>query len=138
MNRNDAFFIQNRTKEFEGFRDKVYLCPAGKLTIGYGTNLEDRGLTEGEASYLLINDVMRIDENLKAHQLIFGNVKINAVLIDMAYQMGVSGLLKFKNMLASIRSGDYQDAAEHLLDSNYAKQTPNRAEANAKVLRDIK
>ena len=138
MNRNDTFFIQNRTKEFEGFRDKVYSCPAGKLTIGYGTNLESRGLTEGEASYLLINDVIRIEENLKAHQLIFGNVKINAVLIDMAYQMGVSGLLKFKNMLASIRSGDYQDAAEHLLDSNYAKQTPNRAEANAKVLRDIK
>ena len=138
MNRNDKFFIQNRTKEFEGFRNKVYSCPAGKLTIGYGTNLEARGLTEGEASYLLMNDVMLIEENLKAHHLIFENVKINAVLIDMAYQMGVSGLLKFKNMLASIRSGDYQDAAEHLLDSNYAKQTPSRAEANATVLRGIK
>ena len=137
MNRSDTF-ITDRIKEFEGFRNKVYYCQAGKLTIGYGTNLEDRGLTESEASFLLISDVVRIEENLKAHHLIFGNVKINAVLIDMAYQMGVSGLLKFKNMLTSIRRGEYQDAAEHLLDSNYAKQTPNRAEANAKVLRSIK
>jgi len=57
------------------------------------------------------------------------------VIQDMAYQMGVSGMLNFQNMLTAISRGLYAFAAEHLLDSNYARQTPERANRNAKLLR---
>jgi lysozyme len=57
------------------------------------------------------------------------------VIQDMAYQMGVSGMLNFQNMLTAISRGLYVFAAEHLLDSNYARQTPERANRNAKLLR---
>ena len=57
------------------------------------------------------------------------------VMLDMAYQMGVGGLLKFEKMLAAIACEDYETAADELLDSNYARQTPNRAKRNAYLLR---
>ena len=60
---------------------------------------------------------------------------VRVVLQDMAYQMGVNGLFKFVNMLIAIERGLYTFAAEHLLDSNYARQTPARANRNAKLLR---
>ena len=67
---------------------------------------------------------------------------VRIVLIDMAYQMGVSGLFKFKLMLNCLldahADADYWDhMAKHLLDSNYARQTPNRAVRNAELLRGL-
>jgi len=57
------------------------------------------------------------------------------VIQDMAYQMGINGMFKFVNMLTAIAKGSYLDAAIHLLDSNYARQTPERANRNAELLR---
>jgi hypothetical protein len=64
------------------------------------------------------------------------------VLIDMAYQMGVNGLFKFENMmncLADVHEGPHywEHMAKHLLDSSYARQTPNRALRNAELLRGL-
>lgn len=120
----------------EGFRDKVYTCTADKLTIGYGTNLEDRGLSEKEAEMLLLNDMEDITAFLKDFGLLgFMGEAREAVCVDMCYQMGVAGFCKFKRMIEHLRVQAYNSAAHELLDSRYARQTPGRAERNAEILR---
>lgn len=57
-----------------------------------------------------------------------------AVLTDMAFQMGHGGLANFKNMLDSVRANNWPLAAHHMLQSDYAEQTPNRAKTNARTL----
>ena len=58
-----------------------------------------------------------------------------AVLLSMAYQMGVDGLMKFKNMWAAINRQDWDDAADQMLDSKWARQTPERAGRHARIMR---
>lgn len=94
------------TKDFEGLRLKVYTCTAGKLTIGYGRNLEDTGITEAEASI--------------PEQRLY-------VLTDMIFNIGYTRVLGFKKMLAAIKRDDYKAAAKEMLDSNWARQVGNRA-----------
>ena len=120
----------------EGFREKVYTCTAGKLTIGYGLNLEDRGVRPDEAEFIAKNIISEISAELKRERLIGrGNGEVReAVLIDMAYNLGIEGLYKFKKMLKAYREHDYDEAARQLLDSRYALQVPNRANRNAAMM----
>ena len=128
--------ISDLIKENEGFRAKVYQCTEGKNTVGYGTNLDDRGITREEAEYLLDNDLKSIGDFLEKEGLLNGlSPARSAVLYDMTYQMGKGGLLKFRNMLAAVAAGDFQQAAEELLNSRYAQQTPGRANRNADIMR---
>ena len=129
-------FVSDLIKSNEGFRGKVYTCSEGKKTVGWGRNLEDNGITEMEADVLLDNDLEMLTTFLSAHGLLGKfNQPQEAVLYDMAYQMGMSGLLKFKKMLKAMKDGDFNQAAHELLDSKYARQTPNRANRNAQLLR---
>jgi lysozyme len=57
------------------------------------------------------------------------------VLVGMAFQMGTEGLLKFKNTLAMVQAGDYESAAKGMLQSLWARQTPERAARMAKQMR---
>jgi lysozyme len=119
----------------EGYSKTVYKCTADKSTIGYGTNLEDRGISESEALYILNNDLKRIRMNMGAHDLTgFMTPSQEAALIDMAYNLGWSGLMGFEKMIFAIKCGEYELAAEELLDSKYARQVPNRAKRNADLL----
>lgn len=119
----------SQTKDDEGFRAKPYRCTAGKLTIGYGRNLEDRGITKEEADYLLRNDIAAVTKELQ--DLIASWYQLTpprqAVLINMGINMGVGGLLKFRKMLAALDRHDYKTAAAEMLNSTYAKQVSNRA-----------
>ena len=113
----------------EGLRLKPYRCTAGKLTIGYGRNLEDRGLTVAEAEHLLQQDVISHKYSLQCKLPWFKNLSYPRqwVLIDMCHQLGISGLLKFKNTLEYIKNGEYDKAADEMLDSEWYSQTPKRA-----------
>ncbi len=121
----------------EGLRLKPYHCTAGKLTIGYGRNLEDRGITEAEAEYLLENDVSEIYEDLAEIYDFFTHLSPmrKAVLIDMAYNLGLGGLNKFQNMIKAIDDGDYSKAAFEMLDSRWASQVGDRAERLSKLMK---
>jgi lysozyme len=116
-------------KRDEGLRLTPYRCTAGKLSIGYGRNLEDTGISQEEAEFMLSSDVQRVMKGVaKALPWISGlNEPRRGVLFNMAFQMGVPGLLKFKNTLAMIKDGSYERAAHAMLDSLWAKQTPMRA-----------
>lgn len=128
--------VTNLIKQHEGLRLKAYSCPAGKITVGYGRNLEDKGLSEVEADYLLINDISEIEASLSSRLYWFmklGAVR-RAVLIDMAYNLGINGLLSFKRTLAHIEKGDYEAAAIEMLDSRWADQVGQRADRLSEMM----
>jgi len=113
----------------EGERLKPYRCTSGKLTIGVGRNLEDRGITKQESAYLLDNDIRQVCAELRKHLPWFGDLGAarQAVLIDMAFNLGTSGLLSFKRALGHIRCCEYEAAAAEMLDSRWANQVGERA-----------
>lgn len=113
----------------EGLRLKPYRCTAGKLTIGYGRNLEDGGLTETEADYLLVSDVARAVR--AAAHVVANFARLNpvrqAVLIDMAFNLGARGFAGFVKMRQAVEAEDFTRAADEMLNSRWAAQVKSRA-----------
>ena len=117
-------------KRHEGFRSKPYHCTAGKLTIGYGRNLDDVGISRSEAEKLLKNDIQECIVQLHAR---FPAVeKLDTIrfdcLINMCFNLGIHRLSKFKKMWEAIEEGKYQRASEEMLDSKWANQVGVRAQ----------
>ena len=116
-------------KKHEGFRGQPYLCSAGKTTIGYGRNLEANPLTEDEAEILLRNDVAKVVEDLQEgilcwHKL---NDARKAVLINMMFNLGVSGFYGFRKFIAALEQGFFELAAKEMLDSKWSFQVGERS-----------
>ena len=134
----------------EGLRLQVYKDTLGIDTIGIGRNLEDRGIskeeldwmdypsinhvyewgiTEADAVYLATNDVQIVEEELvRAHPCVdrLDSVR-QLILIDMAFNMGVPRLCKFKKMWAAVEAEDFPTAAKEMLDSRWSRQVKGRA-----------
>jgi lysozyme len=133
--------LLSQLEEHEGFRSSAYADSEGWLTIGIGRLIDARkggGITREEARYLLGNDVTRIVAQLGTALpwwLELDDVRQN-VLVEMGFQLGVPGLLKFKNTLRAVEAGDWHDAAAGMLASKWAKQTPKRAEKLARQMRE--
>jgi len=117
--------LSKNIKVHEGFRGMPYKDHLGFDTIGYGTKLP---LSEKESELILKHrlDLFTREVDEKLNYLDMPPDKWD-ILYEMAYQMGVSGLLKFKNMIRSLKEEDYKTAAKEMLNSRWAKQTPNRA-----------
>ncbi len=114
-------------KKHEGLRLLPYRCSADKLTIGYGINL-DAGITLDEAQWILDNRIRNIIVDLQSLDfwLDLSGVR-RAVLVDMAYNLGYRGLLKFKKMLAAMKNEDFELAAQEMEDSKWFKQVGQRS-----------
>lgn len=102
------------------------------LTIGVGRLIDKRkggGITPEESAYLLANDIARKSADLDRRLPWWRELDSarQGVLLSMAFQMGVDGLLEFKNTLAMVKAGKYDEAAKGMLSSLWAKQTPERA-----------
>lgn len=121
----------------EGLKLKPYRDTVGKLTIGVGRNLDDVGISEAEAATLLESDIARtakaLDLNLPWWTTL--SEERQRVLLNMAFNMGIAGLLGFKNTLAAIQAGKYEDAAKEMLTSKWAAQVGNRAQRLAQMMR---
>ena len=111
----------------------------GYATLGIGRLIDERrggGLSDDEVNYLLKNDVDRVRSEL-SRKLSWWD-RLDSVrqssLINMAFQLGINGLLNFKNTLSLIEQGRYMEAAKEALNSAWANQTPNRARRVAKQL----
>ncbi len=132
--------ITNKTidlvKRHEGLRLKPYTCTAGKLTVGYGRNLDDRGITAEEAESLLRNDLAAAEKDarglLRNYDLL--TEARQAVIIDMALNLGKSRLSLFKKFLAAVDKGDYPAAVKEMLDSAWAGQVKGRATELANLM----
>lgn len=116
---------------------KLYKDTVGKYTIGIGRNLSDRGITKEESEFLFTTDynlvIKELDRNLSWWKNL-DEVR-QRVLFDMCFNLGVTKLLAFKNTLEAIRTGRYDDAAEGMLNSLWAKQVKGRAIRLAKMMR---
>lgn len=108
---------------------QLYKCPSDNWTLGYGRNVEDRGITEVEAEYLLGNDVLIAQRELIAAFPFFARLDDvrQAVLINMHFNIGLPRLRTFRNALAAIELGDWDKAAAEMLDSRWAAQVGRRA-----------
>jgi len=122
----------------EGLRLSPYMDTEGKLTIGVGRNLDDKGLSSAEVMFLLENDIK--DAVGGAFRLVpsFNNLSDSRkiALVSMVFQMGENGVSKFRNMLAAIEMEDFDIAAAEMLDSLWATQTPNRALRLSNMMKD--
>lgn len=116
-------------KRHEGFRSKVYKCPAKKWTIGFGRNVEDNGITEEEAEYLLINDIERIEKELKNTYKWFDELDNTrkCVIINICYNIGVKKFGTFKKTIKHLEDKNYNEAGVEMLYSRWAKQVFTRA-----------
>jgi len=130
--------ITEDLKHDEGLRLKPYKCPSNRLTIGYGRNLEDRGITHEEADFMLQKDVEALYFDLHRAIPFFYTLPddVQSALINMAYNIGVLGLLRFRRVLVQLELGRFDKAADQVLDSQYARQVPARAKRNADLIRN--
>ena len=124
-------------RRHEGLRLKPYKDTVGTLTIGYGRNLEAKGITHAEADYLLDSDVQEAIDEVFASLPWVADLDENrqAILVNMAFNLGINGLLEFHNTLAAVEAGNYEEAAKGMLASKWAKQVGRRAEELATRMR---
>jgi lysozyme len=125
----DYVKIRKQLIEHEGMRLKPYKCPAGKLTIGIGRNIEDKGITEAEAFELLFNDVNECIGDLWGIFPWFDKYpeNIQLVLVDMRFQLGSKGFRGFRLMIRAVENMDWPEMIRQMRDSAWYGQTPNRA-----------
>lgn len=156
--------LEEQLKSDEGYSLKVYKDSEGLDSIGIGrclvtkgltkaecnrlnlgvyskdeviAILKVRGITDEEARYLFENDVAQIQEDMNEHLSYFDLLPemVKLVLLNMTFQNGIYGVLKYKNTLAFIKKGDYKSASVEMLDSTWAKiQSPNRAKKLSKIM----
>lgn len=129
--------LEQQLKRHEGLRLRPYKDTVGKLTIGIGRNLDDVGISEDEALFLLGNDITKAMNQLdKALPWVVNLDRVRYdVLVNMAFNMGINGLLQFKNTLLLIRQGKYEEASIQMLNSKWAKQVGNRAKELSEQLK---
>ena len=130
------------TKDFEGLRLRPYKCSAGKLTIGYGRNLEDVGISKEEADAMFDVDFAKAIEGVNRLLKEEGITELHKqrfyVLTDMVFNLGYAGIKKFKKFLYALKKGLYDDAAKEMLDSQWALQVGSRAIKLAAMMKDVK
>ena len=125
----------------EGLSLKLYKCTAGITSIGVGRAIQTRGISEDEAMFMLNNDieicVAALDKRYPWWKRL--SEARQEVMVDLMFNLGESRLATFVQFLQSMETAssaeDYAVAAEHLLDSLYAKQLPGRSKRNAEIIR---
>ena len=119
----------------EGLRLKPYECTAGKLTIGYGRNLEDVGISEIEAMVMLRNDIEQCYQELDVFSWFADLDQVRQeALVDVLYNLGLPTFLEFKKTLKHVAEHNWSMAAAEMLDSKWARQVGDRAEELAYMI----
>ena len=123
---------------YQGLRLKPYRCPAGKLTIGIGRHLEDKGITEKEAVMLLENDIQECIEDLETVFQGFDLLPeaVQLALVDMRFNLGPGRFRHFKKMIAAVKDQDFGRAAGEMKDSRWYNQVGQRSRTLVKMMRD--
>lgn len=123
-------------KEHEGLRLKPYECTAGKLSIGYGRNLDDNGISEVEANALLDNDLDSVCLRLESQDFWPSLCCARqAVLMDMCFNLGWPRLSGFRKMLAALRVADFEAASIEMENSVWFRQVGRRGEKLVKIMK---
>lgn len=136
-------------KTDEGYRAEPYICPAGKLTVLYGRNIEDRPFTSDEltslkeilkaggtlkdwADKLFEEEIQRLrDESfyIKGFARMGAPEEVQNIILNMAYNMGLTRFspARWPKFFAAVAAQDYQEAARQMIDSRWYGQVGHRA-----------
>jgi lysozyme len=127
-------------KQSEGYRSRVYKCTEGYETIGYGFAIKDLHLDEDICDMILERKLGEL--KLRIHKefefVLDLPESVQDVIIEMCYQMGLSGFSKFKKTIQFLRLGDFKSASTEMLDSRWYRQTPNRAKRLSQIVKYAK
>ena len=139
--------LMESVKKHEGYRNKVYLDTLGKRTVGVGHLCvesfweDDKEYEEKFLMEILQKDLQEAIRGARSLMEDHGCVDIDEqaeeILIEMVFQLGMTGVSKFKKMWKALAELNYVGASYEMLDSRWAKQTPNRAKAMAKTMKEI-
>jgi len=116
-------------RKHEGFRAKVYKDTLGFDSIGYGFAVKDLVLDEDIANIILQRKLEALIRSIEFKFSWYADLPnaVKDVVIEMCYQLGVTGFSKFKKTIAYLQNKQWKEASVEMLDSRWAKQTPNRA-----------
>lgn len=121
----------------EGYKQFCYVDTTGHNTIGFGRNLDKVGVSLDEALAMLSRDMndhyFACSRQLDFFDSLSENRQI--VLVNMSFNIGFNSLREFHQMIAALERHDYNAAADAMLDSRWAKQTNQRADILANIMR---
>lgn len=131
---NDQVLIAQLERD-EGIRNKPYLDTVGKITIGVGRNLDDKGLSQEEISFLLQNDIIDALKEAKKFAWFEGlDLERQRVIVNMIFNLGPFRFKRFRKMLEALAKRDYKSARDEMLDSRWAVQVGSRADRLAEIM----
>ncbi len=126
-------------KIHEGYKPRVYKCTAGVDTIGIGFAIKDLYLSEEVCDMILQEKLEELEERFEKKFNWFKSspVEVRNVMLNMAYQLGFAGFCKFKKTIGYLEEADWDKASIEMLDSKWAKQTPNRAKELSEIIKSL-
>ena len=133
--------VQEMLISHEGMKFTPYRCTAGRLTIGVGRNISDKGITKEEAIMLLNNDISECKRDL-ANLVFKGQFykfpePIQHMLMDLRFQLGWKGFRDFRKMIIAFKELNYEEAIVQMMDSAWYGQTTNRANELIEMIREV-
>jgi lysozyme len=131
--------LKDSIKKHEGYVGIVYKDSLGIDTIGYGFAIKDLELDKDICDIILERKLKDLESRVK---LKFGwypfmPKEIQDVVMEMCYQLGVTGFSKFVKTITYLKDKDFKNASIEMLDSLWAKQTPNRAKEMSEIVRSM-
>lgn len=126
-------------KQHEGYVGVVYKDSLGIDTIGYGFAIKDLELDTDVCDIILERKLKNLEDrvNLKFSWYKYMPQEIKDVVMEMCYQLGVTGVSKFKKTLAYLQDKRWEEASVEMLDSLWARQTPNRAKELSNRVKEV-
>ena len=126
-------------KKHEGFKPRVYKCTEGYDTIGYGFAIKDLVIEKDIADLILMKKLHTLLQRVMVAFSWFESMppEVKDVVLNMCYQLGLSGFSKFKKTIYLLETEQFEEASVEMLDSLWAKQTPNRAKELSEIVRSV-
>lgn len=130
--------LYQQLSDDEGYRKLPYTDTVGKLTIGIGHNLTDRGLSDKAISFIFDEDVTQAEADARKllGNYVFENLSLRrkAVIVNMAFNLGLARLSLFHDTLLAIKESRYTDAKAGMLHSKWATDVGDRAKRLAQMM----
>ena len=133
--------LKKQIAKHEGYEPEVYKCPNGYDTIGYGFAIKDLYMDKEVADLILDKKIrgilVSIESNDDSNEWFWNKPKnVKEVLINMIFQIGFSGVRKFKKTIQYIKDDNFLMASEEMLDSKWARSdSPNRAKELSEIIK---
>ena len=127
-------------KKNEGYISTVYKDSLGIDTIGYGFAIKDLELEEDLCHVILQRKLKRLEKEVSTRFKWLKKMppSVKDIVLEMCYQMGVTGVSKFKKTIAYLEKSEWKNASIEMLDSRWAKQTPGRAKELSSRMAEVK